>query len=165
MHSEESLLSPLIRQLEKSGDVQNLALARVLEVSHQTAVTLEKVNYRLEKVEEQVLKTNGRVTQLEANHEIHKDKLRIQEIKTSDEYKAVHCPFMQNQQKLEEKIEAIESTITLAQRYIISIGVIFGASFAVFGYAMWQKFMFLSNLDEAAIVEIVKETLSNLHIP
>ena len=84
---DSSLLTPLIKQLDDAGDTSSVALARVLEFSNKTSKTLESLDKRLEKVEEQTGKTNGRVTELEKG-------VKEMEVKMSDDYEKLHSPLV-----------------------------------------------------------------------
>jgi hypothetical protein len=147
-----NLLDPLVRQLEKSGDTSDIALARVLELSNKTSKTLENVERRLTNVESQTTITNGRVTTLE------KKVVTVEEKQTDDSIK-LHSPLVIPIAELQKEVKLFKQEVEFHKRIWISASSIAGTLFVVFGATWWDRFVFLFSLDKQYLITIVTEYL------
>jgi hypothetical protein len=151
----EDLLKPLIHQLESTGETRDIALAKVLECSNRTSTILEGVDHRLKSVEEQVKRTNGRVSKLENEQEEIEEKI-------APEYHQVHCPFSQQRKIQGEDIQKLDIKVNAITKYFTVFFSGLALVLTVFGVAMWEKFLFLATLDEDFIKRIVEQTIKSL---
>lgn len=134
------LLQPLIKDLERSGETRDLALARVLECTARNQQTLVKVDDRLKVVEAQTIKTNGRVN----NHDN-----RIESIES-------------NYPK--DELSKIIDDRKFLRRIFVYGGATAGIIITVFGTIMWERINYLSDLDDNYISIVVQKTLKELKI-
>lgn len=140
---EIDLLQPLIKELEKSGETRDLALARVLEATAKTSNTLAKVDSRLKVVEEQTIKTNGRVNKLDEKVEKIEDNCGS-------------CP--------KSEIVKIIDDRKFFKRFFIYTGTAVSLIITVFGTIMWDKINYISDLNDDHIKIVVEKTLKELKI-
>ena len=146
---DSSLLTPLIKQLDDAGDTSSVALARVLEFSNRTSKALESLDKRLEKVEEQTTKTNGRVLELEKD-------VKEMEGKMSDDYEKLHSPLIVPIAELQKDVGVIKSELEFRKRISISAISVGFTLFVVFGATWWEKIAFFASLNE----EFIRKTVA-----
>ena len=151
---DSSLLAPLIQQLDRAGDTSSIALARVLEFSNRTSNALESLDKRLQKVEEQTTKTNGRVNQLEKDVEVVEDK-------QSDDYEKLHSPLVVPIAELQKDVGIIKGELEFKKKIWIAAISVATTLFVVFGATWWERIWFFANLNQEYLKTLVTAIAHN----